>query len=166
MSESEFRKVERTADFCEAKAITFTKRNEVKIGPLIPTNILPGLLKVKTFLYLHVTLEEEKLQLMVDSLNGLETTAGQDEYEGQYLLQFQYFHPKTNCLEANPRKVLVTDIYYGIHPLHQNEKPDYYIVGEDSQYSQQPKIERIRNFPFWRVGIYGNPEEQAIIFNK
>jgi len=109
-------------------------------------------------------LPDQEVQITVDSLQGLATVEGSNEYANQLLLQFEYYHPKGNILEVKPRQVLVTDVYYGVHPLHTGERADFYFVGEDTQYTDRPMEERERYFPFWRVGLYGSPRKQLPIF--
>jgi hypothetical protein len=164
----EFNKVEdllaADEEFKNSHALILPKRNGLDLGPIVPLCVTPGSFKGTRFLYFEGMIEDQTIEISVDNLLGLGTCKGQKEYQKQLLLKFNYFTPKTNSLERKQRRVLVTDIYYGVHPLHFGEKPDYYFVGEDTQYTDRPKAERKRYFPFWRVGLHGDSKAQLPIF--
>lgn len=93
-------------------------------------------------------------------LQGLSVVTGEGQYTGRPLLEFVYFSPKTNAREQRPRRVAVKEIWFGtMEPGHAGERPDFYFVGEDTQYTNLLKEQRVRNFPFWRTGAEGSPED-------
>ncbi len=103
--------------------------------------------------------------IRVADIEGLNVTEGTGDYAGRLLLEFSYAKflgtdMHSDYLEEQPRKVLVTELAYGVHGAHidQQENPDFYVVGEDTQYSSKPQSERIRRFPLWRIDqVYGRP---------
>lgn len=100
----------------------------------------------------------------VDRISGLEVVAFGDEL----YIKTTYYQPQTNTLEPEPRLLKIKDIMHGVHPNHAkvHEKPDFYIVADDKKRLDEGKTgaEAERNFPFWRLGIYGDPKEAQKIF--
>ena len=97
----------------------------------------------------------------VEQINGLNIVVE----NGILYILTTYYRPKDNMLEPSQRKLRVKSVKYGIQENHQKvgEKPDFYIVADDMQYveKQQPAE---RNFPFWRLGIYGRADEVKNVF--
>jgi hypothetical protein len=104
-------------------------------------------------------------RIPVNEVNGLSVARGEGEYGGKLLVQFTYFRPgeHSDADETKQRQVLVGDLYYGVHPNHQKfaETEDFYFAGEDSQYAHKPQVDRQRNFPLWRLKVYGDPAAAA-----
>lgn len=71
-----------------------------------------------------------------------------------------------NALESEPRLLKIKDIKYGVHPNHKNERPDFYIVADVKKYLDEGKTgaDAEPNFPFWRLGIYGDPKKAQRVF--
>lgn len=93
-----------------------------------------------------------------DKIRGLKViTEGKDVF-----IEATYYRPPENILEVRSRLLKVKDIMYGIHPNHAkvHEKPDFYIVADDKKYLDEGKTgkDAERSFPFWRLGIYGDPK--------
>lgn len=174
MPETEFKSVheilvtDEAEEFRQSRTVTLSKTNKINLIQIIPLSMANHPLFGLNSLCIEVLEENgQRLIVSIDSLCGLTSTEGIEEYEDQLLAEFTYFSPKTGALESSPRRILVTDISFGIHPNHQGEEPDYYIVGEDTQHLDRPRIERIRYFPFWRInGLYGSPEELTSQFIK
>lgn len=93
-----------------------------------------------------------------DRISGLKVVA---DGNGVYI-ETTYFRPPENTFESKPRLLKIKDITHGIHPNHAkvHEAPDFYIVADDKKYLDQGKSgeEAERSFPFWRLGIYGDPK--------
>ena len=113
----------------------------------------------------------------VDSLPGLKVVTGDSrrhphETNGELLIEFNYF--KIDKMENKPRRFRPTGIMFGIlgdtelesaqkggHRA-MGESADYYLEGQDTQYD--PGIDKnrgVRSVPFWRIGIWGEPERLA-----
>jgi hypothetical protein len=102
-------------------------------------------------------------KINVNDIEGWSVVDGKGIYQGYLLVEFRYFYPTVqgSFAEMITRKVLPKEIYFGIHPNHQKFKElnDFYLNGDDTQYSQRTRPERDRNFPFWRIGAYGDSLE-------
>lgn len=104
----------------------------------------------------------------INDIAGLRVVPGEGEYAGRLLLAFYYYKPivdehtgqlLTQQIEAKPRIILPLGISYGLTLPHAKlrENPDFYIVGQDTQYTTELPIKRVRVFPSWRTGMLGDP---------
>jgi hypothetical protein len=152
--------------FRQSKAITLVRKNGRNLEGIIPISITNHPLCGQNFLCLElVEPKGQKTVININSLTALKTAEGMGEYQDQQLVEFTYFTPKTNSLEVKPRQIYISSIAYGAHANHQGEIPDFYLVGEDTQYTDQPREKRLRCFPFWRINqLYGLSEELATQF--
>lgn len=134
-------------------------------------------IKDKKILMKLLTREGETRQVLIDEFPGLKTVEGDSEnhpYEidGEPLIEFTYF--KINKTEGKPRRVRPTRIMFGIYGgteeegekngVHRalGENADFYLEGIDTQYDPKKDGEKgLRRFPFWRIGVYGDPEALA-----
>lgn len=107
-------------------------------------------------------------------LAGLDVVRGDSnehsyEIDGELLISFTYINPSSQKLEANPRRIRVMGLAYGLDGIRQSDgkfpihrklgELDYSLVGQDTQYdpSDPDKSHGARQFPFWRVlGLRGN----------
>lgn len=150
---------------------TLEKTLLLKDGPslerIIPRTILPGLAEVpgeKTlYLYYNIAGQVEPKRIELSRLRGLDIVSVDDPLLGkQPAVKLTYLKSKIDngklghTLEPGPRTVIVTGLYYGTHPQHAEfgESDDIYLEGFDTQYPHQSN--RLRRFPFWRIGLYGD----------
>lgn len=122
---------------------------------------------------------EGKVFERIDRFLGLSVVRGDsqiypNETDGELLIEFTYYSPKNGQMEVKPRRIRPTAIMFGIFGDTSEESAtkgghralgesaDYYLVGYDTQYNpSQDPVGGIRNFPFWRCGVWGNPIELA-----
>ena len=113
----------------------------------------------------------------IDNLYGFKTVQGNstehpNETDGELLTEINYF--KIERMEDKPRRIRPTGIKFGIlgdtekgsleHGVHRamGESADYYLEGHDTQYKPgKDGNTDLRFFPFWRIGVWGDPIEQA-----
>lgn len=114
-------------------------------------------------------LDKDKKARRVDAsqINGL----GVVVEEGIPYLTTTYYKPQEHgsVFEEKPRILRIKTVQYGTHPNHLKvgELEDFYIVADDMNYVRQPDRTDIeRNFPFWRLGIYGDPAEAQSHFQQ
>ncbi len=111
----------------------------------------------------------------IDHFPGLTVVRGDSqnhpyEKDDELLIEFTYFHPRTEQMETQPRRVRPTAIMFGIHGdtdlesynkgshRARGESADYYLEGVDTQYDpKKDPNEGLRRFPFWRSRILGDP---------
>lgn len=123
------------------------------------------------------TLKNETFQVPINEFPGLKIVIGDSknhpyEIDGELLIEFTYF--KKDNLEEKPRRVRPTEIMFGIYGgteeegvgkgVHRalGESADFYLEGIDTQYNPENDGEKgLRRFPFWRIGVYGDPEVLA-----
>ncbi|MFC1653868.1 hypothetical protein ACFL1M_03400 [Patescibacteria group bacterium] len=113
-------------------------------------------------LYCDVSGDEQEISL--DLLPGLAIVRSDGsrphEEKGELLVEFTYLNSGSQEMEESPRRMRVNGIAFGRHEGHpENESGDFYLVGEDTQYDPEDSGAGQRRFPFWRMGVYGNPEE-------
>ncbi|MBW7959902.1 hypothetical protein H3C65_00190 [Patescibacteria group bacterium] len=124
-----------------------------------------------------LTREGETRQVPIDEFLGLNIVEGDSkkhphEINGEPLIEFKYL--KKDNLEKEPRRVRPTGIMFGIYGgteeggvekgVHRalGENADFYLEGIDTQYDPKKDGEKgLRRFPFWRIGVYGDPEVLA-----
>lgn len=124
-----------------------------------------------------LTREGETRQVLINEFLGLNIVKGDSknyphEKDGELLIEFTYF--KINKTEGKSRRVRPTRIMFGIYGgteeegvekgVHKalGENADFYLEGIDTQYDPKKDGEKgLRRFPFWRIGVYGDPEELA-----
>lgn len=114
----------------------------------------------------------------IDNFPGLKVVKGDSknhphETDGELLIEIHYF--KIDEMEDEPRRIRPTGIKFGIlgdtkkasaakggHRA-MGENADYYLEGEDTQYDPgESRHDGLRFFPFWRIGVWGDPKEMAI----
>jgi hypothetical protein len=151
------------------------ERVEIPTGTLLPIRFKDGTCKTGLVPYgIEKGANErsiETLNLQYKKFDGtlgtvdLNTVTGIDvvKADEEQLILFTYFNPKLGMLEESPREIVYKDIFYGVHPNHAplKEFPDFYVNADDMQY---PKGQRDRTFPFWRMGIYGDPVQASEYF--
>lgn len=130
-----------------------------------------------TFLLQFSNANKELINIDVRNIPGLEVVQGDSaqhphEKDGEPLIEIHYL--KVDNLETKPRRIRPIGIKVGImgdtnqeslakggHRA-MGESADYYLVGHDTQYDPgETGTKDIRHFPFWRLGVYGDQEEQA-----
>jgi len=119
--------------------------------------------KALTINLLYEDENNKPVTINVDQISGLKVVAeGSDVY-----IETTYYRPPENTLESKPRLLKIKDITHGVHPNHNkyNEISDFYLVADDMNYVKQPgRTDTERSFPFWRLGIYGDPKEAQKVF--
>ncbi|MCX6733030.1 MAG: hypothetical protein NTV98_05840 [Candidatus Roizmanbacteria bacterium] len=100
--------------------------------------------------------------LDVNKISGLDVVTEND----QVYVETTYFGLKDNTMEQVKRRLRIKGIKFGIQENHAKagEIEDFYLVADDMQYVGQAGKDPERNFPFWRLGIYGPPENMREVF--
>ncbi|MCX6730697.1 MAG: hypothetical protein NTZ55_02520 [Candidatus Roizmanbacteria bacterium] len=98
----------------------------------------------------------------LNKISGLDVVMEHD----QFYVETTYFGLKDNTMESIKRRLRIKGIKFGVQENHAKagEMEDFYIVADDMQYVGQAGKNPERNFPFWRLGIYGPPENMREIF--
>jgi hypothetical protein len=125
-------------------------------------------------LFMVLKTSEDNVRLPVNDIPGLRVVRGDSsryphEKDGEFLVEFTYF--KGDRMEDKPRRIRPFNIRIGImgstdeeSNSHRalGEKVDFYIQAQDTQYhAGEDGSGGIRNFPFWRMGVYGDASELA-----
>lgn len=153
-----------------------TLKNKKVLIKVVPTEIgqlgETLIMKLSTF--------EGNILEPINNFPGLEIVRGDSklhphETDGELLIEFTYF--KIDHMEDKPRRIRPTAIMFGIHGntdkeslekgghRAMGESADYYLEGLDTQYD--PKIDKVggmRRFPFWRIGVWGDPTKLTKIY--
>lgn len=113
----------------------------------------------------------------VDSFPGLKVVKGDSqnhpyETDDELLIEFTYL--KIDKMELKTRRVRPAAIKFGIwgDTSKENaekgghramgESADYYLVAIDTQYDPaRDSSKGLRQFPFWRIGVWGDPTQLA-----
>jgi hypothetical protein len=123
------------------------------LSDITPYNILLKTVKDnKPHLVMYYMNRQKKVcSVPVSEINGLDEIVEGDNH----FILFIYFNPKSGQPERRQRKIQYKQINYGVHQNHKafGETDDFYLIAEDMQYLEG---QRERNFPFWRMGIYGD----------
>lgn len=108
------------------------------------------------------------LDVAINNIPGLKEVKGNssenpNEIDNEPLIEIRYFIK--GKLEETTRRIRPTDVKFGIFgstgensPGHRSlgESADFYLVGE---HTVHPKEKAERTFPFWRIGVYGDPSK-------
>jgi hypothetical protein len=135
-----------------------------------------GFLEVDDDLVMVISTFEGKINKPVSEIQGFRVVRGDStshryETDGELLIEITYL--KVDTMEAVPRRIRPTAIMCGIHGNTEQlsaeqgtshramgESADFYIEGHDTQYAPgETGTNDIRRFPFWRIGVWGNPLE-------
>jgi len=121
----------------------------------------PSLLESPTLELLYLDKNKKAGKVDINQINGLKVVVE----EGSLYVMITYYRPRDNTKEAVQRKIKVDSVNYGILENHfkVGEVEDFYIFGDDMQYVGKQNDTK-RHFPFWRLGIYGDPEEIKEVF--
>lgn len=143
---------------------------------VVPRVILPGIIdesgEETLFLYYYQAGDPKARRVAIDEIAGMRTVQvlADPEFGNCLAVEFTYYKPKmegnklVQFKEETPRVVIPRRIGYGQHGLHGDimEVKEFYIDGPDIKYLDMAS--RGRHFPFWRTGMYGDPEQQVNIY--
>ncbi|MEK7079019.1 MAG: hypothetical protein AAB929_03020 [Patescibacteria group bacterium] len=118
--------------------------------------------KKPTLNLLYLDQSKQVHEIDASQINGVEVIVE----NGTPYLVVTYYNPKGNYMEEDLRYLKIKRVNYGVHPNHKNEVEDFYIVADVKKYLDEGKTGEAaeRSFPFWRLGIYGDPNETQKIF--
>ena len=143
-------------------------KNGQEIAGVTPYAVVPGYMDKersgeKTLRIFYLDGNDKAHKVDANDIQGLRVIEGQGDFEGKLMLEFTYLKgtPEQDFKEAKPRVIFMTDVYYGIHPIHDEvgeTQGDFYLQGDDQQYPEN----RSRQFPLWRIDAYGDDTDELI----